>query len=439
MHAEAVFYIPTGRSEDLHLAFRRVAGVPLYLRGILTLAEQGMTDFALIAPSQFRRQIQKTWQKILLRNPQLKLHCIWLEGHRWEARHLGELERVTAPRFLWMGTNTLFTPAWAKEIVLPLLTKRQNVVASPQYPMQWAILRAEDLKDMRENLLDYAIPILVAKGFEAKACTAGKDQCFPLYHRADIFRGEQFLGEYIRSTCGSWVARTINKRISLPISILLTHFHVRPNAITVFNMLLGLASGIGTGGMTNMSLLVGAIMFQTASVVDGCDGEVAKLTFRTTKFGQYIDTLADNSALFSFLIGLVIHEYRVAGTTSAIALGAPLIIGLVGLLGVMIHYLHHHSDSASLVTFEKQFIDSMSRDKHPRIVWFLQHAKYLVKKDFFSMFFLVLAIFNILPLALVFATLAVWIGFVLVLYLRLNSSPSLPPEAGRQNDTLGGQ
>lgn len=428
MQAQAVFYIPTGRSEDLHLAMRRVAGVPLYLRGILTLAGGGLTEFALIAPATYRRQIQKSWQKVLKRHPELTLHCIWLEGHHWEARNLDELRRVTAPQFLWLGTNTLFTPAWVKDCVLPLLARRKNFIASPQYPMQWAILGADDLQRMgeltpqvHENLLDHALPILLAKGFEAKSYSAGKEDCFPLYHRADVSRGERFLGEYIRSTCGSWVARTINKRISIPISLILTRFRVRPNAITVFNMLLGLASGIGTGGMTNTSLLVGAIMFQSASIIDGCDGEVAKLTFRTTKFGQYIDTLADNSALLSFLIGLVIHQYRIAGALSATLLGAPLLIGLAGLLGTMIHYLYHHSDSASLVAFEKQFVDRLRPDKHPRIVWFLKHAKYLIKKDFFSMFFLVLAIFNILPLALVFATLAVWIGFVLIVYLRIET------------------
>lgn len=426
MHAQAVFYIPTGRSEDLHLAFRRVAGVPLYLRGILTLADCGVTEFALIAPSQFRRQIQKTWQKVLRRSPQLKLHCIWMEGHRWASHQHTELERVTAPHFLWMGTNTLFTRAWAMEQVIPLLSKRKDYVASPQYPMPWAILRAQDLQvlhdvnpQVHENLLDHIIPILISKGFAAKTHASGKDQCFPLHHRADIPRGEKFLAEYIRSTCGSWTARTINKRISLPISLILTHLRVRPNAITVFNMLLGLASGIGTGGMTNTSLLIGGILFQTASIIDGCDGEVAKLTFRTSKFGQYIDTLADNSALFSFLIGLIIHQYRVYGSASAIGWGAPLLVGLVGLLGVMIHYLRHHSDSASLVAFEKQFIDSMRPDKHPFLVWFAQHAKYLIKKDFFSMFFLVLAVFGVLPFALVFATIAVWTGFLLISYLRL--------------------
>lgn len=431
MHSQAVFYVPTDREEDLKLAFRRVAGVPLYLRGILTLAECGLTEFTLIAPAPYRRQIQKSWQRILQRFPKLRLHGIWLDNHRWDERHYQELERVAAPHFLWMGSNTLFTKAWAQEHLLPLLGKRRSVVASPQYPMPWAILRAQDLKvlhdvtpDVHENLLDHALPILVSKGFSAKAYTAGKDQCFPLYHRADIPRGEAFLAEAIRQSTGSWTARVINKRISLPISLVLTHLHIRPNAITVVNMLIGLAAGIGTGGMTNTSLLIGAILFQLASVIDGCDGEVAKLTFRTSKFGQYIDTLSDNSALFSFLIGLIIHQYRVFGPESAIGWGAPLIAGLTGLLGVMIHYLRHHSDSASLVAFERQFIDRMRPDKHPYLVWFAQHAKYLIKKDFFSMFFLLLAIFGILPYALIFATIAVWTGFLLISYLRLEPQDS---------------
>lgn len=419
MHAEAVFYIPTGRSEDLHLAFHRVAGVPLFLRGILTLASTGMTDFVLIAPTQHRRQIQRAWQKVLRRMPDLKLCTIWMEGPRWEERHYQELERVTAPHFLWMGTNTLVTAAWVNECVRPLLAKRKDYMASPQYPMSWAVLRAEEFKTMAGNQPDYFLPIIVSHGFAPKLYTGAKDQCFPLHHRADVGRGEKFLCEVIRRSCGSWIARNINKRISLPISRVLARLHIRPNSITLFNMLLGLASGIGTGGYTNTSLLIGAILFQAASVIDGCDGEVAKLTFRTTKFGQYIDTLADNSALFSFLIGLVIHQYRLYGITSAIGWGAPLLVGLVALLGIMVHYLYYHSDSASLVAFEKQFIDRINPAQNPFVVWFAQHAKYLIKKDFFSMFFLVLAIFQILPMALVFATLAVWIGFFLILYLRM--------------------
>lgn len=426
MHSQVVFYIPTRRREDTVLAFERVAGVPLYLRGILTMASCGYTQFTLITPAQYRRHILKNWQKVVLRRPELQLHLISIENHRWTEQNYADLARVTAPHFLWLSSNILFTQNWLNAHITPLLQRQRTVVASAQYPAAWAVLQAKDFQNLstwapgtNENLLDHLIPILVAQGLQAQSYTSGRDDCFPLDHRADIGRGEDFLCEYIRLSATGWTARTINKRISLPISKILTKLRITPNSITVFNMLIGLASGIGTGGFTNTSLLIGAILFQTASVIDGCDGEVAKLTFRMSKFGQFIDTISDNSALLSFFIGLIIHEYRVSGDWTSLGWGAFLMLGMAALLGNMIHYLKHHSDSASLVAFEKQFIGGLKKEDHPFIVKFLQSAKFIVKKDCFSMIFLIMAIFNILPYALFFTTIAVWTGATLITYLRI--------------------
>ena len=47
--------------------------------------------------------------------------------------------------------------------------------------------------------------------------------------------------------------------------------------------------------------MLGGFLFQTASVMDGVDGEVAKFTLKVSKIGGWLDTISDNMTLILFV------------------------------------------------------------------------------------------------------------------------------------------
>lgn len=411
MNVSAVFILPSTSWEAEKVAFQRLLGVPLFLRGILTFASAGFRRIALIAPAHTRRQIMKAWQKFAVgRGITLELIPCRPE-HRLTHGDIEFLRRAVAPRFLFLDTNTLVTPGWVRDVA------RQALTHGGVYTGPGRLIPSRELAAWQRMLPPNGLRI---DRLTAPA-TAGKDngpQVFAVATRKDWGRAERFLCEDIRRTTTGTVARWLNKRISLPISRILSRLRVHPHIITACNMVVGLAAGIGTGGMTYWGLLAGAALFQCASILDGCDGEVAKLTFRTSKFGQYIDTISDNFALVSFLTGLVIHHYRVVDPSTAVAWGLLLFSGLATLFTIMVRFLKNHTDSASLVTFEREYVTRLAQQRRTWLARFAQSGKALMKKDAFTLVALGFAIAGCLPVWLYVASVAIWIAVFTVLGLR---------------------
>lgn len=118
-----------------------------------------------------------------------------------------------------------------------------------------------------------------------------------------------------------WLNRPISQRITF---LVLLIPGIRPVHVTIVNaliavpMLLCLLFG-GHGG-----LLLGAILFQAASILDGVDGEMARATFRTSREGATLDSAVDMATNFLFVLGLTVH----------LAMRDHDVIGWIGVLAI---------------------------------------------------------------------------------------------------------
>jgi phosphatidylglycerophosphate synthase len=360
---------------------RRLLGVPLILRPILTLMEQGFTHVVVMVPPRLRRATLKAWR-------------------HYGAQSSGQLTVVSTPcedqlatRVAVLDATTLITPRWVTEILRPALTDGTPIAGA--------------------RIIDHPTAGRLHTRRRATQATRGADLCLREAH-TDVARAEHFLCEAIRQGARGWAARNLNKRISLPLSRLLARLRVSPNAITICNMLVGLAAGIGTAGVTYVGLLWGGIFFQLASILDGCDGEVAKLTHRATPFGQMIDTISDNFALASFFVGLTIHHFRTGDVLTATLWSGFLFGGLGLLLACMIRFLRRHTASMSLVTFHTAYLEPLAAHHRGVIQWLLCDGKEALKKEWYSLVFFLLALCGLLPVVFHLATVALWISLAIL-------------------------
>lgn len=109
----------------------------------------------------------------------------------------------------------------------------------------------------------------------------------------------------------------VSKRLNRHISIRMTLFLIRhgiapsPTGMSVISFLTGLASGaLFALGWP----LIGGLLAQLASILDGCDGEIARLTGRVSKRGGIIDAMLDRVADAAIIAGLSLY---------ALCLGQP--------------------------------------------------------------------------------------------------------------------
>jgi CDP-L-myo-inositol myo-inositolphosphotransferase len=122
------------------------------------------------------------------------------------------------------------------------------------------------------------------------------------------------------------VSRYLNRPLSTRITRHLVDRSVTPNQISFFCFALCLvaASLFAAGGA--LWLVAGGLLAQAASVVDGCDGEVARLRLQESDFGGWFDAVLDRYADAFLLFGLTWHVFFAAE-------GSPLVL-FVGFMAI---------------------------------------------------------------------------------------------------------
>ena len=120
-----------------------------------------------------------------------------------------------------------------------------------------------------------------------------------------------------------------NRRISIPISRQLIRFPITPNMVSIFTLGVSLLSGIlfAMGGYLNM--LAGALVGLFASILDGCDGEVARLKLQESAFGCWLETVCDYLYYLFMFAGMTIGLLRSSGARVYLYLGCVLVFGAV--------------------------------------------------------------------------------------------------------------
>ncbi len=123
------------------------------------------------------------------------------------------------------------------------------------------------------------------------------------------------------------VARHLNRPVSRWLSRYLVRTTVTPNQISLISWMLSCVAA----GLMALSgypaLAAGGVLAQLASIIDGCDGEIARLKHSQSEFGGWFDAVLDRYADAVLLFGLMWHEFSVTGTSLSVLLGFAAIVG----------------------------------------------------------------------------------------------------------------
>jgi phosphatidylglycerophosphate synthase len=138
----------------------------------------------------------------------------------------------------------------------------------------------------------------------------------------DLKKAEDFLIENLKNkeTDGP-VSKYINRRLSVPISKKLINYNITPNQISIGVFLTAVLGSFIIAQNNYFALLFGALLAQLSSVLDGCDGEIARLKLLKSKFGGWFDQVLDRYSDIFILSGLTIHCFNIYETTWVIIIG----------------------------------------------------------------------------------------------------------------------
>lgn len=124
-----------------------------------------------------------------------------------------------------------------------------------------------------------------------------------------------------------------NRRISLPISIALLPTPVTANMMSLFVFGLGLLSAWLFSRGDYVAGALGGVLSLAASILDGCDGEIARLKYQESALGCWLETIGDYSYYLAIFVGLTIGAVRQTGMEVFYPIGAT------GLAGTVVSFL----------------------------------------------------------------------------------------------------
>jgi len=123
------------------------------------------------------------------------------------------------------------------------------------------------------------------------------------------------------------VSQWLNRPISIQISKYLVDFDITPNQISFVSFLLSVLAAsffaVGNYGL----LALGGVIAQLASIIDGSDGEVARLKYLSSDYGGWFDAVLDRYADAFLLFGLTWYVYSQDLSQWALVIGFIAIIG----------------------------------------------------------------------------------------------------------------
>ena len=101
-----------------------------------------------------------------------------------------------------------------------------------------------------------------------------------------------------------FVSRYLNRPISRVVTRLLLRFPTTPNAWTLLIFPIPITASLILLHGTYWSFLWGLVLFQVFSVLDGCDGEIARAKFLESERGRRLDDLFDILSNILLVLGL---------------------------------------------------------------------------------------------------------------------------------------
>lgn len=201
----------------------------------------------------------------------------------------------------------------------------------------------------------------------------------------------------IKPTDG-WFSVNLNRPVSMSISKILVRYPVHPNLVTGFTTLVGIASGLFPMLGTYLGFVIGGLLYQLASILDGVDGELARVKFLGSRTGEWLDTIGDDLTNVIYLAGVTIGVYRSMDAAVLVWLGVATVVLFVINHGIMYWMLAVKFHSGDMFGFEWDI--KKPQKKQGRLSRFLVSLEPFTRRDFYAFLFMVLALAGVAWVAL---------------------------------------
>ncbi len=367
--------IAAGRGERLRPVSKekpkpltRLLGLSLIERVIFTAREAGIREFVVVVG--YRGEMIKGE---LGDGSRHGVVIEYVENPRWQRGNgvsvLAAEEALSGERFILLMSDHLFEPSVLTEVMGLSLDEEDSLLVVDGDPGGHI-----NIDDATRVLVKDGAIVDIGKGLtEYNAVDCGIFSCSPGVFdalRKSIDRGDETLSGGMRWLAGEgrlkaheisgrfWididtgenlkraeemlcrtlikptdgvVSRYLNRPLSIRISKRLVETGLTPNVISLLSFLVCLASALLLSAGSHLGALFGGVLVQLSSILDGCDGEVARLKFRRSEYGAWFDAVLDRYGDAAVVLGLTYGWWSHHGGHTV------WLIGYIALLGTFMN------------------------------------------------------------------------------------------------------
>ena len=332
----ALFYIPED-DEVVVSPLARLAGLPMAERVVRAALKAGYSRIIVWAPPRHGSPPSRdALLGKLLRRVNGPI-TVTRTDDEWNAA-LAQLPAEIQVTIV--GAGTVVSPALlADALALGPRAPLQDVPAGADWPESGVLRAPARLAANRE----WSIRQLRERRARAAALPTGIDVsdgrarlALRIVRPDDLGAAEQTIRRSSYKDTDATLAR-FNRRMSLPISVALIRTPLTANQLSVSLVAIGLYSAWLFSIGNYWTGMLGAFLSLAASVLDGCDGEIARLKYQESALGCWIETAGDYSYYIAIFVGLSVGAVRQTGVEIFYWLGAVALGGLLLTFALLIY------------------------------------------------------------------------------------------------------
>ncbi len=320
MSPRAVIYLPDATSRAA--AASQVAGRAMLVRTLLTAERGGVRQIGISACLR-----DPAAEARIAANPRLRASVVWLDRLRAE-----EALKWRRGALLLLPANVLLDPLSVRRLLAERDPGEGIALEESKGSLSPILLAPAALSAALWDRLVEGAPLgdeLELKVRQGRmTLVVGAGFFVPVMDEASRSEAEATLFRSLGIGADSRVDRMINRRCSRWLTRFLIRLPVTPNQVTLLSLALGLAAAWTLWSATPASALAGLVLYMLAVIVDHTDGEVARLTFQESAFGEWLDFATDTTIHAGLVLGMGVTASRFGGSVMVLA-GACAALGVI--------------------------------------------------------------------------------------------------------------
>jgi len=410
-----VIFLP---QTDIRLTKFRVGALPVPLRTILSAQRLHPEQIVVIADALTSRKTR--WE--LFCTGRLPESVEWLQTKEKTPLE-GQLRlvasRVRSQRVVLIDGNTTYHPSLIRQASEWSNETKALAITSGDVPAGLYALSLETLRDFIAHCPTEACNLeelhtWISSTYSITSINVSEDLWQQVRTEKDRRIAEMKLDGWLVKPTDGMYAR-LNRRISIPISRQLIKLPITANMVSIFTLGVGIASAAFFALGDYWNTLIGAFLCLFASILDGCDGEVARLKLLESDFGCWLETVCDYVFYFFLLIGMTIGQWRSSGSKSYLVWGGFLLLGALGSFiatGWERRWLAADRPEQLLKIWQRH---AESRASNP-FLYAARHLEFIVRRCFFPYALVAFALLGIMNVAFIFSVVGANLVWPIALY-----------------------